>query len=145
MSGLQSALLEVRVLPWRPRTRVMDPDRFRDGLTPDFDLVDAGDLGGVVVGLVLGLALWIVLVLAAPLIVLGLAAAFLPVEIAAVALLALLLVVARLLGVVPWTVLVVDVVQGAEERESYRNLLRAVRRVREVNHDRRVLVRWAWA
>ena len=145
MSGLQSALLEVRVLPWRPRTRVMDPDRFRDGLAPDLDLVDAGDLGGVVVGVVLGLALWIVLIVAAPVIVLVLAAAFLPVEIVVVALLALLLVLARLAGVLPWTVVVVDVVHGTERRESYRNLLRAVRRIRELNSDRRVLVRWAWA
>lgn len=141
---MQSALLEVRVLPWRPRTRVMDPDTFRNGLSPEV-LGDAGDLSGLVVGLVLGLALWLVLLVAAPVIVLVLAAAFLPVEVTAVAVVALLLVVARFAGVIPWTVVVVDVVHGSETRESHRNLLRAVRRIRELNAERRVLVRWAWA
>ena len=143
-SGLESALLEVRVLPWRPRRRVLDKDLIGEGGPPDL-VSGADDPAGVVVGIVLSLVVWILLIVAAPLIVLVLAIAFLPVEIAFVAVLALLLVVARLLGVVPWTVVVVDLVQKTERRESYRNLLHAVRRIRELNHDRRVLVRWAWA
>jgi hypothetical protein len=144
MAGTQSALLEVRVLPWRPRTRVMDPDSFRQGLSPDV-LGCADDLSGFVVGLVLGLALWVVLLVAAPVIVLVLAAAFLPVEITVVAALAVLLVVARFTGVIPWTVVVIDTLRGTETRERHRNLLRAVRRIRALNEEQRVLVRWAWA
>ena len=56
----------------------------------------------------------------------------------------LVLGLARLLGVVPWTVLLLDVVSGIERRETYRNGLRARRRIREVNADQRVPVRWAW-
>ena len=37
-----------------------------------------------------------------------------------------------------------DQISG-EERERYRTLWRATRRIRSVNHDRRVQVRWAWA
>jgi hypothetical protein len=59
---LETALLDVRVLPWRPRARVMDPDTLRENLDP-FSVAD--DLPG----LVIGLAVWLVIVIAAPLVV----------------------------------------------------------------------------
>ena len=134
---LQQALLDVRLLPWRPRARVMDP-----AAVPDADpTLGADDLSGVV----LGLALWLVIILAAPLIVLVLAGLLFTIEVPVAAAVGLLLVVARFAGVIPWTVVVLDSVSGTETTERYRNLLHAVRRIRSVNHDRRVQVRWAWA
>jgi hypothetical protein len=58
--------------------------------------------------------------------------------------LALLLVLMRLAGLIPWTVVILDGLTGDEQRESYRTIWRAVARVRNVNTDRRVDVRWAW-
>ncbi len=134
---LETALLDVRALPWRPRARVMKPDTLRENTDP-FMVVD--DLQGVV----LGLALWLVIIIAAPLIVLVLAAGLLSVELPVVLALGLILLVVRFAGLLPWTVVIVDQVSGDERRESYRNLWRAARRVRAVNSDRRVKVRWAW-
>lgn len=134
---LETALLDVRVLPWRPRARVMNPETLRDNADP-FMAID--DLQGVV----LGLALWLVIIIAAPLIVLVLAAGLLSVELPGVLVLGLILLVVRFAGLLPWTVVIVDQVTGDERRESYRNLVRAARRIRAVNSDRRVKVRWAW-
>lgn len=134
---LETALLDVRVLPWRPRARVMNPETLRDNADP-FMAID--DLQGVV----LGLALWLVIIIAAPLIVLVLAAGLLSVELPVVLVLGLILLVVRFAGLLPWTVVIVDQVTGDERRESYRNLVRAARRIRAVNSDRRVKVRWAW-
>jgi hypothetical protein len=74
-----------------------------------------------------------------------LAAALFSVELPVVIGIALALVVSRFAGVIPWTVVMVNQVTGQETRETYRNGWRAVRRIREVNTDRRVTVRWAWA
>ena len=134
---LESALLDVRVLPWRPRARVMKPDTLRETADP---CIPADDIAGVV----LGLALWLLIILAAPLIVLVLAAGLLSVELPIVLALGLILLVVRFTGLLPWTVLIVHQVSGEERRESYRALWRAVRRIRAINHDRRVKVRWAW-
>lgn len=135
---LETALLDVRVLPWRPHARVMKPDTLRDNADP-FAVVD--DLQGVVIGL----ALWLLVILAAPLIVLVLAAGLLSIEVPIVVALALVLLMIRFAGLLPWTVVIVDKVTGQERRESYRNLWRAARRIRSVNSDRRVKVRWAWS
>lgn len=134
---LETALLDVRVLPWRPRARVMKPETLRDNADP-FMAVD--DLQGVV----LGLALWLVIIIAAPLIVLVLAAGLLSIELPIVLALGLILLVVRFTGLLPWMVVIVDQVTGDERRETYRNLWRAARRIRTVNSDRRVKVRWAW-
>ena len=134
---LETALLDVRVLPWRPRARVMKPATLRDNADP-FVAVD--DLQGVV----LGLALWLVIIIAAPLIVLVLAAGLLSIELPIVLVLGLILLLVRFAGLVPWTVVIVDQVTGDERRESYRNLGQAARRIRAVNSGRRVKVRWAW-
>lgn len=134
---LESALIDVRVLPWRPRARVMQPDTLRENVDP-FSGFD--DLQGVVVGL----ALWLVIIIAAPLIVLLLAAGLFSVELPLVVVLGVLLFLVRFTGLMPWQVLVIDHVTGEERRESYRNLWRAAGRVRSLNSDRRVKVRWAW-
>lgn len=134
---LESALIDVRVLPWRPRARVMEPDTLRVNVDP-FSAFD--DLQGVVVGLVL----WLVVIIAAPVIVLVLAAGLFSVEVPIVVALGVLLLMIRFTGLMPWQVLILDQITGAERRESYRNLWRAARRVRSLNSDRRVKVRWAW-
>jgi len=134
---LETALLDVRVLPWRPRARVMKADTLRENADP---FIAADDLSGVL----LGLALWLVIIIAAPVIVLLLAAGLFSVELPIVVGLALLLGVARFTGLIPWTVVILDRVTGDERRESYRSPWRAVARIRGVNADRRVKVRWAW-
>lgn len=134
---LESALIDVRVLPWRPRARVMQPDTLRENVDP-FSTFD--DLEGVVIGL----AMWLVVIVAAPLIVLVLAAGLLSVELPVVVVLGVLLLLIRFTGLLPWQVLIIDQVTGEGRRESYRNLWRAARRVRTLNSDRRVKVRWAW-
>jgi hypothetical protein len=134
---LEQALIDVRALPWRPRARVMQPDTLRQNVDPcnGFD-----DLQGVVVGL----ALWLLVIIAAPLIVLVLAAGLFSVELPIVVVLGVALLLIRFTGLIPWQVLIIDQVTGDERRESYRNLWRAARRVRTLNSDRRVKVRWAW-
>ncbi|MGN6721252.1 MAG: hypothetical protein ACTHJM_01415 [Marmoricola sp.] len=134
---LETALLDVRVLPWRVRARVMRPDVLRENVDP---LMAVDDLSGVIFGLVL----WIVILTAAPLIVLILAALLFSIELPIVLLLAVLLVIVRFTGVVPWTVVIINNVNRSETTESYRNIFRAVRRIREINGDRKVHVRWAW-
>jgi hypothetical protein len=134
---LETAVLDVRVLPWRPRARVMKPSTLRENADP---LVVMDDLQGVV----LGLALWLVIIVAAPLVVLVLAVGLLSVELPLVIALGLFLLVIRFTGLLPWAVVIVDPVTGHERRESYRSLWRAARRIRSVNSDRRVKVRWAW-
>ena len=114
------------------------PETLRDNADP---FVAADDLAGVV----LGLALWLLNIIAAPLIVLVLAAGLLSVELPIVLALGLILLVVRFTGVLPWTVVIVHQVTGDERRERYCALWRAVLRIREINHDRRVKVRWAWA
>ena len=74
-----------------------------------------------------------------------LAAGWLSVELPIVVVLAVVFVVVRFTGLMPWKVLIVDLVSGEERCERYRFLWRALRRIREVNNDRRVKVRWAWA
>ena len=138
-SGLESALLDVRLFPWRPRARVMEPDRLRDLV--DIDLLSGDDL----TGLVIGLGLWLAIIVAAPVLVLVLAAGLFSVELPVVIVVASAVVLLRFAGVVPWTVVTVDRVTLVERREQHRNLLRALRTIRAVNGDRRVLVRWAWA
>jgi hypothetical protein len=78
------------------------------------------------------------------LIVVVLAAALLSFEMSLLIALALLLVVARLVGIIPWTVGVVDQQAGTERHEKTRSLVRAIRLVREINGGRRVPVRWSW-
>jgi hypothetical protein len=136
---LEIALLDVRVFPWRPRARVMKANTVRENADPVLWDVDG------VEGLVIGLVLWLVILVAAPLIVLVLAAGLLSVELPLLVALTALLAVARFTGPIPWTVVVLDQISGEERTERYRTLWRATRRIRSVNHGRRVQVRWAWA
>lgn len=142
---IRAAFLDVRLLPWRPRARVMKAEDLRENA----DLLDvatgADDPAGFVAGIVVSIALWLFVLVAAPVLVLVLAALLLPAELVVVAALAVVVVLARLLGVIPWVVVEVDLPSGGETRTRHRNLLRALRQVRTVNHDRRVRVRWALA
>jgi hypothetical protein len=117
----------------------MKPDTLRDNAG---NFAFAGDdLGGIVLGLVL----WLIIIIAAPLIVLVLTAGLFSIELPIVVGLALLLSVARSTGLIPWTVVILDPTSGDERRESYRSIWRATTRIRGINGDRRVNVRWAWA
>lgn len=135
---LETALLDVRVMPWRPRARVMSAEALRDNAG---SLTSVDDLSGVV----LSLALWLLVIVAAPLIVLVLAVGLLSVELPLALALGLVLVVVRFTGLLPWTVMIINEVSGDERCETYRNLWTALRRIRGVNGDSRVKVRWAWA
>jgi hypothetical protein len=138
---LASALLEVRVFPWRLRTRVMKASTFRDKISNVDPTLGTDDLSG----LVIGVAGWLTILLAAPLLVLILAGALFSVELPVLVIVALVLVLARFAGLIPWMVVIVDRSSGQEQRESTRSFVRALRRVREINGDRRIVVRWAWS
>ena len=137
---METAMLDVRVFPWRPRARVMQPDTLRDAVSGAGDFVPGDDLQGIVIGL----TLWLVIIIAAPLIVLVLAAGLFSIELPIIVGLAVLLVVARFAGLIPWTVVIFDSASGDERRESYRSIWRATARIRGINADRHVKVRWAW-
>jgi hypothetical protein len=137
---IESAFLEVRLFPWRPRQRLSRGGRYLDG-------ADFGDFAGFddLAGLALVVAIGLLVILLAPVLVVVLGALLFSLEVAALLGIAVFLVLARFAGLLPWTVVVVNRVSGEERRESVRTLVRAVRRVREVNGERRVHVRWAWS
>ena len=135
----ETAVLDVRVLPWRPRKRMLNPDALRDNA--DTVAFAGDDLGGIL----LGLALWVFIIIAAPLLVLVLAAGLFSIELPIVVLMAILLGVARFAGLIPWSVVIINPATGEERRESYRSIWRATARIRGINHNRKVRVRWAWA
>lgn len=134
---LQTAFLDVRVFPWKLRMRKMDPDTLRDmdPLSGGFDDV---------AGFFIGLALWVFILVAAPLLVIVLAVLLFSVELPIVIAIAVLLLVIRFAGIVPWTVVARNNINGEESSESFRNIFHAVRRIREVNGDMKVHVRWSW-
>ncbi|UZN03842.1 hypothetical protein [Cellulomonas sp. S1-8] len=127
--GGRPAVIEVRVLPWRPRGRVMNHGI---DLSPLSDMAD--DLIGGVVALVVGiLSVLLLLVVLVGVVVVVL-------ELWLVGVVALLLVLARFAGVLPW---VVDTGRGTYER--YRWLPNAARRVRTLNGTRHAQLRWHWS
>jgi hypothetical protein len=134
------AVLDVRVLPWRPHARVVKPSTLRDLVGSD----PLGNSSGDDVELVIGLGVWLAVMIAAPLLVLVLTVLLLSVEIPVVIALGLLLGVIRFAGVVPWTVTITDTLSGAETHETFRNLIHTVRRIRGINSVQHVPVRWAW-
>jgi hypothetical protein len=134
-----NAALEIRVLPWRPRRRKIDPEVIRDGATDVSSAVD--DLPGVLIGIVAMILCYV----AAPLIAIVLAILLIPAELGIVLALAVLLLLARFVGLIPWTVVVVEPEAPEDHREQYRLLHRAVNRVRELNGGGRPLVHWHWA
>ncbi len=101
----ESAFVRVRVFPWRVRPRVMKPSTLRDGFEP---LMAFDDLSGIVIGI----GLWIVVLVAAPVLVFVLAGLLLPFEVSLLALLAVLIVVARLAGIAPWVISIVNNATG---------------------------------
>lgn len=137
----ETTMLEVRVLPWRPRARVMRASTLREMVTSPDALMGADGIAGIVVGLALCVGVFV----AAPLVVLLLAAVLLPFELTALLAVAGPLLVARFCGVMPWTVLTVDPGTGEEARSRHRTLWGAVRRVRATSGRGRVAVRWSWA
>jgi hypothetical protein len=137
---IESALLDVRVLPWRVRPRIMGTATFRRQVRR----VDPTSGSDDVVGAIMGLVLWLAVLAAAPLLVLVLAGLLLSVELPILVIVALLLVGIRFAGLIPWTVVVIDRLTGVERTVRTRNFLRAVRRIQTVNGQRRVSVRWRW-
>jgi fatty acid desaturase len=119
----------------------MKASTFRDKISGLDPTLGTDDLSG----LVIGLAVWLTFLLAAPLLVLILAGALFSVELPVLVIVALVLVLARFSGLIPWIVVIVDRVSGQEQRESTRSFVRALRRVREINGDRRIVVRWSWS
>lgn len=139
---MQQAFLEIRALPWRPRRRAVKADDVREAVSSGDPLAGTDDLAGAV----LSLAVWLFVLVAAPLVAAVLVWLLLPVELVLVLVLAVLVPLVRLLGLVPWTVLVVDRDRGQETRERHRSLLAARRRVRDVNGGTQAVpVRWAWS
>ena len=144
MSKHDVAALEIRVLPWRPRRRTIDPEKLRDGVgeATDIDIV-VDELPGALIGL----GAMVVCYVAAPLVAIVLAILLIPAELGIVVTLAALLLLARFVGLIPWTVVVVD--PDGDQHEQYRNeqyrlLHRAVNRVLELNGGGRPRVRWHW-
>src|SRR4051812_5218483 len=119
----------------------MKAGTFRDRISSVDPTLGTDDLSGFVIGL----AVWLTITLAAPLLVLILAGALFSVEVPVLVIVALALLLACFTGLIPWTVVIVDRISGQEQRESTRNFVRAVRRVRDINGDRRIVVRWAWS
>ena len=117
----------------------MNPSTLRDVTGPDPVTPSTSDPSD----LVFGIGLWLVIMVAAPLVVLVLAVLLLSVEIPVAVALGLILAIVRFAGIVPWTVAIIDAA-GTETYETYRNLVHAVRRIRAINKDRHVSVRWAW-
>jgi hypothetical protein len=118
----------------------MKPSRLRNAAN-HADPFSADDLTGVVVVF----AVWLAILIAAPLIVLVLAGALFSVELPVLIAIGCVLVVGRFAGLIPWTVVIVNRLTGEERHESTRSLFQAARRVREINDDRRLLVRWSWS
>jgi hypothetical protein len=137
----QAAFIDVRLLPWRPRPRRLRRGRANDTLDR-LDLLDGvggfDDLGG----LALGVFIAVVIYLAAPLLLIILGFLLLPIEMIVVAILGALILLVRFAGVVPWTVVVTNRDDTAQS-ERYRNVLRAVSRVRSINSDGRMAVRFS--
>lgn len=138
---MDRALLEIRVFPWRPRARVMKASTLRD-FASNADPTDAID---DLTGLVVVLGVWLAILIAAPLIVLLLAGALFSIELPLLVAIAVILLLARFAGLTPWTIVIVDQLSRKERVETTRNLLRARRRIREINDERRIYVRWAWS
>ncbi|MBO0921973.1 hypothetical protein J1G42_14190 [Cellulomonas sp. zg-ZUI222] len=121
------AVIEVRLLPWRPRRRMPDPGIDLSGLSGASD-----DLVGGVVALVVG-------VLAALLGLIVLAGVVMLLELWLVGAVALLLLLARFVGLLPWAVFT------GSGYEFYRWLPHAAARVRALNGSRHARFRWHWA
>lgn len=127
MSG--TAVIEVQVLPWRPRRRVPDPG---------IDLSPLGDAADDLIGGVVAVVVGVLAALVALVVVLGVVVVLL--ELWVVGVVALLLLLARFAGVLPWVVYT-----GLGTYERYRWLPNAAARVRELNGSRHARFSWQWS
>lgn len=126
------AFLDIRVLPWRPRLRVPSADALREA---DF-LWGIDDLPG----LVIGLAMTLVVFVAAPVLAVVIALILLPFEVWLVVAVAVVVLVARFCGLTRWSIITAD-----GTLEQYRWLPTALSRVRTLNGGRPPAARWHWA
>jgi hypothetical protein len=133
----QVAVIDIRVLPWRPRQRRMNPALMRENASEVLNVADDPS------SLLLSIGVWIAIVVAAPALVVLLAVSLFPVELLAALILAIAILLIRFAGIVPWTVRVTDHA-GIVNNESHRSLRSAIRRVRTVNADRRIPVTLSW-
>jgi hypothetical protein len=135
-----TAVIEVRLSPWRPRRRRFKADRF--GEDAGELLIDVGsgfdDLGAFAIALlVLGL-----IFVAAPVLVLLLVTLLLPLEVLLAVILGALLLLIRFAGIVPWSVVLTER-DDTSTTEHYRNLINAINRVWTVNGNRRIPLRFS--
>jgi hypothetical protein len=94
-------------------------------------------------GCVVVLGVWLAILIAAPLVVLLLAGALFSVELPLPIGFGVLLILWRFAGLMPWRIVILNQLSGEERIETTRSLTRAIRRVREINGERRVYARWA--
>ena len=115
MSKHDVAALEIRVLPWRPRRRTIDPEKLRDRVG---DATDVATVVDSVPGLLIGLGAMVLCYVAAPLVAIVVAILLIPAELGLVVTIAALLILARFVGLIPWTVVVADPEVPEGRRES---------------------------
>ena len=137
LAKAQAAAFRLRVVPWGVRARRLRSSAIRTNASHVLDFPD--DFAAMF----LSLGIWVMLVICAPLITFLLAAVLLPFEVTLVAIIALVLLAIRFAGITPWTVVLINS-GGVETTEKYRNIVRAVRRVRAVNSSSRVAVQLLW-
>ena len=125
---LPRAHIEVRVLPWRPRTRVPDHG---------IDLSGLGDAADDLVGGVVALVVGVLSALLALVVVLGVVVVLL--ELWIVGVVALVLLAARFAGLSRWAVFT------GTGYEYTRWLPHAAARVRALNGSRHATFRWHWS
>ena len=138
LSKSQAAALRVRLLPWRPRQRRLDPAKIRENASGVLDLGD--DLASMF----LSVGIWLALIVTAPLITFALAILLLPFEAGVLAVIGFVLLAVRFAGITHWTVVIAER-DGRESVEHYRNVARALRRVRDVNGVLGRAVELLWA
>lgn len=138
LSKSRAAVLRVRLTPWRPRPRRPDSAKIRENID---DILDFGD---DLASLVISVGIWLTLIVMAPVITFVLAALLLPVEAGLLAIIGVVLLAVRFLGITRWTLAITEP-DGCETVEVCRNIVRALGRVREINGSRRRAVKLVWA
>jgi hypothetical protein len=101
------------------------------------------DVGDDLASMLVSLGIWLALIVAAPLIAFVLAVLLLPLEAGLLAIIGFALLAVRFAGISRWTVVITEPI-GHETVELYRNVARALSRVREINGVRGRLVELVW-
>lgn len=130
-----TARLHVSVLPWRLRWRPLRPSEVLDTVDPSGVFDDPAN----------AVAVMAVILVLAPVLVVVFALLLLPFEVAIPATFALIILVLRFTGLVPWTIEQVAPRTGEVSSCKERNVIRAVRTVRSLNPDGRLRIRWSWS